>query len=70
MVKKIFAIVFLIIGIYYMYKLANLAKKNEHKVDNFLGDNKNKLSYPEETSSFFKYLLIFIICMFIFSQLI
>lgn len=66
MVKSIISILFLIFGLYYMYKLANLIEK----IDTLFSNDKNKLSYPEESLLFFKYLVIFIVSMSIFSHLI
>lgn len=70
MVKSIISILFLIFGLYYMYKLANLIEKNKEKIDTLFSNDKNKLSYPEESLLFFKYLVIFIVSMSIFSHLI
>lgn len=74
MLKQLISILFLIIGIYQLFKLVNLIESNKESFKVLIGDNKNKLSYPKGSEMFFKlffrFFLLFLISMFIFSQLV
>jgi hypothetical protein len=74
MLKLLISIPFLIIGIFHLFKLVNLIESNKESFNIFIGYSKNKLSYPKGSEMFiklfFRYFLLFLISMFIFSQLV
>lgn len=68
--RSIIGILFLISGLYIMYKFAKFTSEHKEKIDSFLKMEKDRLCYPEIEKRFLKYFILFIICMLIFSSLI